>query len=351
VVTVTARFRETYQFEAGLEQAVLDLVRVGSGGFASGVRQLATRLMRAVPPGVIDPNEFRASLQVAISQAGASTGLRYASGELPVDVDGTHPLVSVDPLPDGSGLVLPVHAAAVLREVVEERHRADALLAAGIGPARSLLLSGPSGVGKTMAARWLAQEIGVPLVTMDLANAVSSYLGNSGRNIRSILDYAKSGSCVLLLDEFDAIAKRRDDDTDIGELKRVVNVVLVELDRWSDSSLLVAATNHPQLLDGAIERRFDHHVTLTHPSEIERGQILECLAQGAEIEDPSILRLVAAATEGATGSDLTRMWNKVRRRAILRGRATSHELLEEVAWGAPVTGGLVTSCGLCLLTT
>lgn len=74
---------------------------------------------------------------------------------------------------------------------------------------------------------------------------VSSYLGASGRNIRSVLEYAKSGPCVLLLDEFDAVAKRRDDPSDVGELKRIVNVILVELDRWPDSSLLIAATNHP----------------------------------------------------------------------------------------------------------
>ena len=103
----------------------------------------------------------------------------------------------------------------------------------------------------------LASRIGVPLVSIDLASVVSSFLGTSGRNIRVAFDYAKSGQCVLLLDEFDALAKRRDDDTDIGELKRIVNVVLLELDRWPDTSLLVAATNHPQLLDPAVGRRFD----------------------------------------------------------------------------------------------
>ena len=88
-----------------------------------------------------------------------------------------------------------------------------------------------------MTARWLAQQIDAPLVTMNLSAVVSSFLGNSGKNIRSVLNYASSGQCILFLDEFDAIAKRRDDDTDIGELKRVVSVILMELDRWASSSL------------------------------------------------------------------------------------------------------------------
>ncbi|BCJ53080.1 hypothetical protein Asp14428_45550 [Actinoplanes sp. NBRC 14428] len=337
MVSMAPRFRESYQFDSGLEQAVIDLVRVGSTGFGSGVRQLATRLVRSVPPGVANPGAFREELHEALSQAVQNTGLRFTSGELPHDPEGSHPLAFVDPIPDGADLVLPPEASAALRDVVDERLKLDLLARAGVGPTRSLLLSGPPGVGKTMTARWLAEKIGVPLVTMDLSAVVSSYLGSSGRNIRSVLDYAKSGSCVLLLDEFDAIAKKRDDDTDIGELKRVVNVVLVELDRWPDTSLLVAATNHPQLLDGAVERRFDHHIEIPLPGEAERIKILQALAQGSSVDAPTIT-VVGAVTRGASGSDLARLWNNVRRRSILRGHPCDQELLEEVAWGPRAAG-------------
>ena len=151
-------------------------------------------------------------------------------------------------------------------------------------------------------------------MSIDLATVVSSFLGNSGRNIRASFEYAKSGPCVLLLDEFDTVAKRRDDDTDIGELKRIVNVVLLELDRWPDTSLLVAATNHPQLLDPAVGRRFDRRIEFELPGQLQRRRILDHLVAGADVDDHEILDLATALTEGYTGSDLMRLWQRIRRR-------------------------------------
>jgi len=336
---MTARFRESYQFDSGLEQAVIDLVRVGSTGFGSGVRQLATRLVRAVPPGVADPESFRAQLHEAIRQSTRSVSARFNPNDVPRDTEGSHPVALVDGIPDGSGLILPPETQSALSDVVEEYQKAELLTQAGVRPSRSILLSGPPGVGKTMTARWLAQEIGVPLVTMDLSTVVSSYLGSSGRNIKAVLDYAKSAPCVLLLDEFDAIAKKRDDDTDIGELKRVVNVVLLELDRWQEASLLVAATNHPQLLDSAVERRFDHHVTLELPGSRERSQIMADLSRGCAL-DERVMGVVVAVTEGHSGSDLARLWNNARRRSVLRGTPAEQELLNEVAWGPRAAGSV-----------
>ncbi len=329
---------ETYQHPGGLERAVVDLVRVGSGGFAPGVRQVAARLARAVPPEVVDPDAFRDGLRAALSSAAQQPGLRFAEASLPTEEGTTHQLVVVDPHPDAYGLALAPAAMDELAEVVEERHRADELARVGVALTRTVLLSGPPGVGKTMAARWLAANIAVPLVSVDLASVVSSFLGTSGRNIRGALDYAKSGPCVLLLDEFDALAKRRDDDTDIGELKRIVNVVLIELDRWPDASLLVAATNHPQLLDPAVGRRFDRHIEFDLPSERERRTIIGFLVAGEEFADTSILDLAAAVTHGSTGSDLANLWQRVRRRAVLQGLPIAEVLVNELAAVEPSRG-------------
>jgi len=166
-----------------------------------------------------------------------------------------------------------------------------------------------------MVASWLADQLDLPLVTLDLAAILSSLLGSTGRNVKSALDYAKSGSCVLLLDEFDALAKRREDDTDVGELKRIVNVILIERDRWPETSLLVAATNHPQLLDPAVGRRFDLGIELPLPSHAERRRLWKSVL--ADVGDEELVALISSTTEGASGSDIVRLGNTLKRRSVL----------------------------------
>ncbi|WP_085129615.1 AAA family ATPase [Mycolicibacter engbaekii] len=334
---MTRTSSNAYQVGSGLERAIVDLVRVGASGYGPGVRQLASRLVRSVPAEVHDADLFRRAVHEAMSHSPETTGLRFSGGAIPVDADGTHALADVHPLPDGHGLVLAPAAMSQLQEIVDERARAGELARAGVGLTRTVLLSGPPGVGKTLASHWIAQSVNLPLVSLDLSAVVSSYLGASGRNIRAVLDYAKSGPCVLLLDEFDAVAKRRDDQGDVGELKRIVNVILVELDRWPDSSLLIAATNHPQLLDPAVDRRFDRTVQLSLPAIEQRHQVLVNLMSAAT-DDAALIMLAAEITEGSSGSDLVRMWNLVRRRAILNATDLRDELVIELLKNHPKHG-------------
>ena len=184
---------------------------------------------------------------------------RTSPGTIPVDTESRLALIRVEdpPLTDDMP-ILPDSTLHDLQVLVDERRRSEELVKAGLAPTRTALLVGPPGVGKTMAARWIAASLGLPLLLLDLSAVMSSLLGRTGVNLRHVLDFAKERDCVLLIDELDSIGKRRNDDADVGELKRLVNVLLQQIDDWPAlGSLLLCATNHPELLDPAIWRRFE----------------------------------------------------------------------------------------------
>lgn len=318
-----------------LEAALVGIARAGAKGSPASVRKMVNQLIRRVPAGVTDVEAFRGALHEAISVSG-SAGLSFSAGSLPMEAGGAGPLVDVDEDPEVPHLILPGIVQNELDEIVLERRREGLLAVRGLGPSHSALFSGPPGVGKTLASQWIAAQIGVPLVSLDLAAVLSSYLGTSGRNIREVLDFAKSTPCVLLLDEFDALAKARDDDSDIGELKRIVNVLLVELDRWDSRSFLIAATNHVQLLDPAIGRRFDRVVHFPLPGVAEREELIRAIAN--EHLEPAIAHAVAELSDGTTLSDLTRLLERAARRSILRELPFEHVLLTEIVSLSSVSG-------------
>ena len=213
-------------------------------------------------------------------------------------------------------------------QLIQERQQVQRLSELGLRPTKSAFFLGPPGVGKTLTARWLAAQLNVPLLVLDLTTVMSSLLGKTGANLRAALDYAKSTPSVLLLDEIDAIAKRRSDDSDIGELKRLVTVMLQEVDDWPSSGLLLAATNHPELIDPALWRRFDLVLEFTLP---ETKQIKQAIERFAGDEMPYMERWLEVLTYGFQGSsfsDIERTLQRFRR-AMALGRSRLDELVED----------------------
>ncbi|MCG6405076.1 ATP-binding protein [Vibrio fluvialis] len=207
-----------------------------------------------------------------------------------------------------------------LLQVCLEHHSRDKLLKHDLYPTRTLVFTGPPGVGKTMSASWLANELKLPLKTLNLTTVMSSYLGKSGSNLQEVFNEAAREPCILLLDEFDAIAKKRGDESDIGELKRLVTVLLQLLDQWPSSSLLIAATNHPELVDPAIWRRFEDKIEFKMPS-VELIESYLSSACGSEV-----FSSLAPFFEGNSFAEIQIALKKVKKNSVIKNTDFFEEL-------------------------
>ena len=190
-----------------------------------------------------------------------------------------------------------------IRTVIEEWENLDALSQVGIEPAKTCLIYGAPGTGKTRLALWIAAQLDLPVITARIDGLISSFLGTTARNIGNLFSFANRYRCVLLLDEFDALAKLRDDPHEVGEIKRVVNALLQNLDGRRDIGLTIGITNHPRLLDPAVWRRFEVQLEIPKPTFDVRIEIARQFMPPVEAPEPH-LRMIAWFTEGATGAEI-----------------------------------------------
>lgn len=301
---------------------VAKLVRKYRGTDPELTQQLDVHLRANAPRG-------QSALRKASLGMALPTPTQSQSQALPVDDESRLTLLKTFGEEAAPVPLLAPDLQAKLGQLIEERKQAKRLESLGLVPTRSAIFVGPPGVGKTITARWLASQLGVPFYVLDLTAVMSSLLGRSGGNLRAALDFAKRSPCVLLLDEIDAIAKRRSDDGDVGELKRLVTVILQEVDAWPAHSVLLAATNHPELIDPALWRRFDLELEFSSPSEPEiKAALTQFLA--ADIKHfNKWLDVLVLAFKGQSFSDIQREINRMRRGLAL-GLGNAKEQLEEL---------------------
>ena len=178
-------------------------------------------------------------------------------------------------------VVLPDAVADQCRRIILEHRRRDELAAFRLAPRHKVLLHGAPGNGKTLLAEALAHELDVPFLRVKYGGLIESYLGATGKNLDSLMAYASTAPCVLFIDEFDGIGMDRAAATDVGELRRVTNHLLIAIERLPSSVVLVCATNAAQLIDAALKRRFDFTLELPEPTdELKRRCARRELAPG-----------------------------------------------------------------------
>jgi MoxR-like ATPase len=181
----------------------------------------------------------------------------------------------------------------------------------------NLLLYGPPGSGKSHLAMHIAWRLKLPIYVARLDGLISSFLGSTAKNIRSVFEFASRMPCVLLLDEFDAIAKLRDDQQELGELKRVVNSFIQSLDTLGNHVILIAATNHEQLLDPAVWRRFQYLMRIDLP-EREQREALWKMFSGELKWSNKELRALADLSEGFSIAAIEMAANRVQQQVVTR---------------------------------
>ncbi len=207
------------------------------------------------------------TLSLNASSINGMVTLDEITSQAPVDTESRMSMVEVGIPTLESKIVIDESINEALTTFIKKITNKDNLRKAGVSTNLSLMLYGPPGCAKTTLANYVAKESGLPLVTARLDTLVSSLLGSTAKNIRKVFDFANNKPCILFIDEFDAIAKARDDEYEHGELKRVINSLLQSIDQFDN--VLITATNHSKILDNAVWRRFDTIIEVNKPSSLD----------------------------------------------------------------------------------
>ncbi|WP_082167165.1 AAA family ATPase [Methylobacterium aquaticum] len=240
---------------------------------------------------------------------------------VPVDRETSAPLAELV-FPEETNLHGPIFEGSIhkaINSLIEEWNNFDSLAAVGVHPSRSCLVYGSPGTGKTRLAMWMASKLRLPVVSVRIDGLISSFLGTTARNIGNLFAFSNRYRCILLLDEFDAVAKLRDDPQEVGEIKRVVNALLQNLDTRRDIGITIGITNHQNLLDPAVWRRFEVQLHIPKPNFDTRVKIAESFMQPVAAPGTH-LKLIAWFTEGATGAEIEAVVRTYKRAAIIKDR-------------------------------
>ena len=254
------------------------------------------------------------------SRTPSSPALRGLVETIPEDRERGIPLLSVrEPGRCIEDVVLSHENLSLVKEILHEHNREEVLKTHGLRPSDRILFCGPPGCGKTMTAEVIASELGRPFAVVRTDSVVSSFLGETAANLRKVFDFAAASPMVVLLDEFDALGKEREDASEHGELRRVVNAVLQMLDAYEGRSLIIAATNHEGMLDTAVWRRFEEVLFLKPPTRAQLCRLLAVKLRGVH-RDFDVEKIAERDMfKGATHADVERILRRALKEMVLKG--------------------------------
>ncbi len=317
------------------------LCRAALANPTDAVRKQIERLSAALKEDGDDKNSksltgllaaSRKSVDMAPSRI--QTSRVFVSGEeltrntpVPVDKETSTALAEIK-FPEDLPVSSPIFSESIAQgvdSVLNEWRNFDKLNEIMADPVRSCLIFGAPGTGKTQLALWIARELNLPVVLVRLDGMISSFLGTTSRNIGTLFSFAARYRCLLLLDEFDAIAKLRNDSQEVGEIKRVVNTLLQNLDSRREIGFTIGITNHEVLLDPAVWRRFEVQIEIPKPSFEDLVKIVVKGIQPLQLSENSI-NFLAWCLEGSSGADAEVMTRWIKKWHIMSDSAEKNLL-------------------------
>ena len=251
-------------------------------------------------------------------EAGAPVPIGRPRGELANILEVSYPKARLKEMILGKSL------SEQIERVIREQRHAERILDHGLAPRRKLLLVGPPGTGKTLTASVLASELGLPLFLVRLDGLITKFMGETAAKLRQVFDATGRTRGVYFFDEFDAIGSQRGLVNDVGEIRRVLNSFLQMIEQDRSHSLVVAATNHPDLLDPALFRRFDDVLHYDLPDQPRIAKLLRTRLAGSAVTRTRWTSLAEAA-EGLNCAEVTRAANEVLKDALIHRRAKVRE--------------------------
>jgi len=239
------------------------------------------------------------------------------SNRLPTENRAENLIIEVLPKKRFNDLVLPKEITLVCEQIVQEQFRVDLLRSYGLEPRNRILLIGAPGNGKTSLAEAIAESLMVPLFVVKYDSIIGAYLGETALRLRKLIDFASTRKCVLFFDEFETLGKERGDTHETGEIKRVVSSLLLQIDDLPSHVTVIGATNHPELLDRAVWRRFQIRLNLPMPSRSNIGFYIDKFQQKHNVKFSLASETIAKKLLGSNYAEIEEFGLSVLRKYVL----------------------------------